>query len=164
MSDLAAVIDRFEQRAALLRRAVQGLSEQDLHARLGPGAWSIHEVVIHLADSDAILMDRMKRVIAEQEPRFFSADESAYVQRLHCDAQSLEDALTLFEVGRRQFARVLRRLSPADFERAGHHNIAGRVTLRDLLQTCVKHLDHHLPFIIQKRGALGKPLDGGLIA
>src|SRR5947209_17969420 len=96
-----------------LRRAVVGLSPEDLTARPGPGKWSILELVIHLADSDCISIDRMKRMLIEDNPTLLYADETAYVDRLFTHQQSLEDALVLLETGRRQWARALR-LLPAE--------------------------------------------------
>ena len=54
-----------------LRRATQGLTREDLLAHPGPGDWSIQELVIHLADSDAISIDRMKRILTEDKPASF---------------------------------------------------------------------------------------------
>src|SRR5580704_12380928 len=102
------LIEEFVACSGRLRQAVAGLSQEDLTARPGPGDWSILELVIHLADSDCIAIDRMKRMLTEDNPPLLYADETAYVQKLATHQQSLEDALTLIEVGRRQFARVLR--------------------------------------------------------
>src|SRR5262245_7181983 len=150
-------IDAYEACGPRLRRAVAGLTSEQLTARPGPGAWSIHEVVIHLLDSDYISIDRMKRMLAEDNPPLLYADESAYTDRLFCHDQSLEDALTLFEVGRRQFARVLRKLPDAAFERAGTHNRKGRVTVGEMVGTYVRHVDDHLTFVTGKRERLGCP-------
>ncbi len=63
--------------------------------------------------------------ITEDNPTLLYADETAYVDRLFIHDQSLEDALILLEVGRRQFARVLRKLPDDAFERQGTHNRRG---------------------------------------
>ena len=55
----------------------------------GPGQWSILELVLHLADSDCISIDRMKRMLTEDNPPLLYADESAYVERLCSHEQSL---------------------------------------------------------------------------
>jgi DinB superfamily len=141
-----------------LRRAADGLSHEDLLARPGPGTWSIQELVIHLADSDGIAIDRMKRILTEDNPTLLNADETAYVDRLFHDQQSIEDALTLFDVGRRQWARVLRLLPDDAFSRQGTHNRAGTVTLGGMIEGYSKHLEHHLVFLKRKRERLGKPL------
>ena len=119
-------IDNFELAGKRLREGIAGLSAEQLKERPGPGAWSIHELIIHLADSDAIAIDRMKRVIVEENPQLLNADETAYVNRLRSHDQSVEDSLDLFEIGRRQFSRVLRKLSPDDFQRTGLHSVWGR--------------------------------------
>jgi uncharacterized damage-inducible protein DinB len=153
-----SLIEAYAAAPAKLRGAVAGLTRDDLTARPGPGAWSILEVVVHLADSDAISIDRMKRVLTEDDPPLLYADETAYAGRLHPHEQDLEDALTLLDVGRRQWARVLRRLPDAAFARTGRHNRRGTVTLGGLVCAYVGHIDDHLKFIVGKRANLGKPL------
>jgi uncharacterized damage-inducible protein DinB len=152
------LIEQYVAGGEKLRRAVAGLTPEELRARPGPGAWSVLEVVVHLADSDAISIDRMKRILTEENPPLLYADETAYIARLHTHEQELEDALVLFEVGRRQWARVLRRLPDEAFLRAGTHNRRGTVTLGDMVASYVKHVDEHLEFVLGKRVNLGKPL------
>jgi uncharacterized damage-inducible protein DinB len=154
------LIESYAAGGQTLRQFVQGLSREDLLARPGPGHWSIQELVIHLADSDAIAIDRMKRILTEDNPPLLYADETAYVLRLVPDEQSLEDALMLFDAGRRQWSRVLRRLPDDAFARQGTHNRAGIVTLGGMVESYSKHLDHHLDFLRAKRERLGKPLAG----
>jgi len=151
------LIEQYVACTQKLRKAVAGLSPEELTARPGPGNWSILENIVHLADSDAIAIDRMKRMLTEINPPLLYADETAYVDRLFTHDQSLEDALTLIDVGRRQFARVLRKLPEAAFERAGTHNKRGRVTVGGMVKYYVEHVDHHLKFINEKRAKLGKP-------
>jgi uncharacterized damage-inducible protein DinB len=153
-----SLIEAYAVGPAKLRAAVAGLTHEELTARPGPGAWSILEVVVHLADSDAISIDRMKRMLTEDNPPLFYADETAYVVRLHTHEQDLEDALTLLEVGRRQWARVLRLLPDEAFARTGQHNLRGTVTVGGYVASYVEHIDDHLKFIVGKRANLGKPL------
>jgi uncharacterized damage-inducible protein DinB len=140
-----------------LRLAVAGLSQAELTARPGPGSWSILEVVHHLTDSDLICIDRMKRILTEDNPSLLYADETAYVERLFSHEQTLEDALTLFEVGRRQFARVLRKLPDEAFARPGTHNRRGTITIGGLIPDYIEHVDHHLEFVHAKRANLKNP-------
>ena len=153
------LIEQFAIGGPTLRTAIEGLTREDLRARPGPGgpgAWSIAELVIHLADSDAVAINRMKWVIAEDNPPLPGFDESAWARSLHNDEQSVADAVTLFEVNRRQFARVLRKLPAEMFARFGTHSERGKVTLLDLLKTYTGHLEHHLKFLYEKRKRMGK--------
>lgn len=150
------IIEEYVACLQRLRQAVSGLTQEDLKARPGPGDWSILENVVHLADSDAISIDRMKRMLSEDNPTLLYADETAYVDRLFTHDQSLEDSLIALEVGRRQFARVLRKLPDDAFERQGIHNRRGAVRVGEMVKDYVEHVDHHLKFINEKRKRLGK--------
>lgn len=152
------LIEQFAAGGEKLRRAVRGLERADLLAKPGPGAWSIQQLVLHVVDSDAIAIDRMKRILTEDNPTLLYADETAYCEKLFCEEQSIDDAVLLFDVGRRQFARVLRKLPDAAFERYGTHNNRGRLDLAHFVTDYIAHLDHHLQFLVAKRERLGKPV------
>lgn len=162
MHDILEAIKRYENGPDLLDEAVAGLREEHLHARPGPGDWSIQEVVVHLADSDGVSIERMKRIVAMEAPQLLDYDESAFIRRLHPVEQSLEDALLLFSVNRRQWCRVLRVLSPQDFDRIGHHSVSGPVTLRQMIPRYIDHLAAHVRFIDQKRDRLGVSRGAGV--
>ncbi len=83
------LIDRFEAGGVELGEAILGLRPSQLIARSGPGQWSIQELVIHLADGEAIGIDRMKRVITEDAPALLNADETSYVNELYCHDQQV---------------------------------------------------------------------------
>lgn len=151
------LIDEFVECGPRLRRATAGLSPEDLTARPGPGTWSILELVHHLADSDLIAIDRMKRILTEDNPALLYADENGYVDRLFSHEQTLEDSLILVEVSRRQFARVLRKLPDEAFERVGTHNRRGPLTVASMVKGYIDHTNHHLKFLYDKRARLGKP-------
>lgn len=148
-------IETFARGGEELREAVAGLSDAQLQTRCAPGKWSIQEVVVHLADSDAIAIDRMKRMLTEDNPTQLNADETAYNDRLFPHEQSLDDALTLFELNRRQFARVLRKLPDEAFERIATHELGGPRTLAQMIASYTEHLTHHVRFIREKRAQLG---------
>ena len=111
-----------------------------------------------VATFPAISIDRMKRIVAEDNPSLVYADETAYNDKLHPHEQDLADSLTLFEVGRRQWARVLRLLPNEAFHRKGIHNRRGEVTLGQMVADYVAHVDDHLKFIHGKRANLGQTL------
>lgn len=151
-----SLIDQYLKGSDDLRMAVRGLERDDLLAHPVPDTWSIQEIVIHLADSDLVISDRMKRVIAEDNPQLIGFDETRFAKNLFYADQSIEDAVNLFELNRRQMARVLLKLPEQAFNRVGMHNERGPLKLSDLLAGAVNHLRHHLKFIVDKREKLGK--------
>ncbi|WP_337175312.1 DinB family protein [Paludisphaera sp.] len=154
MSATKELIDRYAIGPATLEYAVHGLTDEQLRAHPGPGAWSIIELVAHLADADCVIADRIKRTLAEPEPALLGFDETAWNDRLRMRDASLENALALFRANRTWTEGVLRRADDADFKRRGVHSERGPVALADLVVGSVTHLDHHLKFLYAKRANL----------
>jgi uncharacterized damage-inducible protein DinB len=156
------LIDEYEFGGGKLRKAIGGLSEKDLRWTPAPdagvGLWSIQQIVIHLMDSDLIWAARMKSIIAEDNPMIVGYDESKFASHLFYAEQDAENALRIFDLNRRQFARILRSLSDSAYARTGRHSERGVITLEQSLQWMVEHVDHHVEFIRQKRQKLNKPL------
>jgi len=142
--------------APKLRAAISGLSQADLIARPIAGKWSTLEVVIHLADAEVAFADRVKRILAMDEPQLLAWHENKFIERLHYHDQSAEDAVKLVEAVRANTKRILDKASDADLQRRGIHNDRGPQTVTDVLSYCVWHLNHHLSFVAEKRKALGK--------
>ena len=149
-------IDEYEKSAEKLGLAVRGLERDDMLAVPVPGAWSIQRIVLHLADTEQVLADRMKRVIAEDNPPLLAFDQDKWTAALRYDEQSAQDAIALVEITRRQMGRVLRALPDEAFDRRGTHNQAGPLSLRQIVEKASSHLEHHLKFIVDKREMLGK--------
>jgi hypothetical protein len=156
--DYNALIDQFEAGGPKFKAAIAGLSREQLLAFPVPGTWSIQQIAIHLQDADSVAVDRMRRIIAEDNPLLIGFDENEFVKNLSYEAQSAADAAELLDLNRRQFARVLRRLPASAWERTGVHNERGKVTLGGMLEMYTKHLEHHLKFAHEKRAKLGKPI------
>lgn len=155
MTNTAQLLQDYLAGPAALRKAVAGLSPEQLRARPVPGKWSTLEVVCHLADFDPILADRMKRIIALDNPPLIGADENRFAATLAYQDRDLEEELVLIERTRSQMARILRGLPAEAFARIGTHNERGPRTLEQLLTTTINHIPHHLKFIEEKRRALG---------
>jgi uncharacterized damage-inducible protein DinB len=155
MSNLKEMIDQYLSGPKILRQAIAGMSPQQIKARPIAGKWSTLEVVCHLADFDPILADRMKRVIAEENPTLIGADENRFAAALAYGDRDLEEELAIIEKTRSQMARILRQLPSEALGRIGLHNERGPRTLEQLLTTTINHIPHHVKFIHDKRQALG---------
>jgi hypothetical protein len=148
------LIERYRTGPDLLRRAVAGMKKEQLLVRPIPGKWSTQEVVCHLADYEPIYADRMKRVIALEEPQLLKGDPQLFAERLAYDHRDMEEELAIIEWTRKQMVRILRTLTPADFQRRGGHSRDGVLTLEVLLQRITAHVPHHIQFIEEKRRAM----------
>ncbi len=140
----------------MLRQAVAGMPQGQLDARPIPGKWSIREVVCHIADYEPVYADRMKRVIAENEPVISGGSPDAMAARLAYGSRDIEEELALIELVRKQMARILRALQPEDFQRRGIHDKRGPTTLAELVERITGHIPHHAARIEEKRRAMGQ--------
>ena len=148
------LIDDYAAGPGRLRQAVAGMTDEQLDAKPIPGKWSTRQVVCHVADFEPIYADRMKRVIAEDEPTFFGGDPDVFAARLAYEDRDVDEELRLIECTRRQMARILKTLTTADFRRTGNQFDDGRLDLTTLLTRVTDHLPHHVRFIEAKREAL----------
>jgi len=157
-----STLQAYEAGPAKLRQSLASLTEQDLRAQPQPqwnsGSWTIQQVVLHIVDTDGVFADRMKRVIAEDNPTLLAFDEQKWTAALHYEQQSVQDAVALLELLRKQMSTIFRQLPQSAFTRFGTHNTAGKKSLANLIQSAVDHLDHHVKFIHAKRIKMGKEM------
>ncbi len=149
------LIAAYEQGIDDLRSAVAGMTPEQVLARPVPGKWSTVECVGHLADTEIFFTDRIVRTIAMDRPLLMSADENLYIERLGYQSFNLDEQLALFTALRRHAVRILRMQPPEAWSRTAVHSDSGLLTLRQLVLQAVRHLRHHLPFLAEKRAALG---------
>jgi hypothetical protein len=109
-------------------------------------------------DSDVVSTDRMKRMVAEDNPTLLGYDENKFADRLFYDAQPADEAVALLDANRKLFANVLLKLPETAWKRKGTHNERGEILLGDYLESTVDHLEHHLKFIHDKRAFWGKEM------
>jgi hypothetical protein len=154
MADISALIEVYSRGAGLLRDAVHSTPESSWDATPIDGAWSIRQVVCHLADSEIVYGDRMKRVIAEDNPTLFEADPDLFVPALYCSQRPWKAELNVIETVRTHMLPILQSCDIEDFQRTGVHSIDGPMTLEILLERITAHIPHHIAFIEEKLQAL----------
>src|SRR5215203_714108 len=140
----AALIDQYQAGPDTLRRAVRGLSRDQLTARPVPGKWSTLEVIGHLADFEPILAERMMRVISHERPLLMIADENLFAATMNYQTRDVDEEMTLIEVTRKRMTHILRGLRPDAANRVGIHSFKGLVSLEAILTSAVHHIPHHV--------------------
>jgi uncharacterized damage-inducible protein DinB len=149
------LVERYRAGGALLRDAIADLTHEQLLAHPIAGKMSAQEVVCHVADCEQFLADRMKRTVAMERPLLVGADGWLYPAALHYAERDVALDLALVDATRAQMAADLERLAPEAWERAAVHSETGLATLRQILLHTVRHLEHHVGTIKEKRAALG---------
>ncbi len=154
MQNIGKMIEAYAAGADLLRESVAAADASQIDLRPIPGKWSIREVLCHLADSEIVYADRMKRVLAEDNPTFFEADPNLFLKSLRPEDRQLDQELEVIAVVRRHMLPILSALDSDAFQRGGQHSLDGPMTLATLLQRITDHIPHHAAFIDEKIAAL----------
>ena len=154
--DIAALsnreaIERYDAGAAVPGEAVAGLTPEQLNSFPVPGTWSIQHIILHLMDTDLIAAYRMKRIIAEDRPVLDLYDETKFAARLYYDKADADKVCEVFRLNRQLTAGMLRQLPDDAFDRVAQHGEMGEMSLGRFLRLYIKHLDHHMRFIREKR-------------
>jgi hypothetical protein len=152
------MVDDYLAGRRIVSHAVAGMNPKQFSAHPVPGKWSTLEVVCHLCDFEQVYADRMKRIIAEDQPLLVNADENRFAAALAYDQRDLEEELDIIELTRQQLGRILRTLPDEALSRTGIYRRAGHDeprTLEKLLTDITSHIPHHVKFILEKRQALG---------
>jgi uncharacterized damage-inducible protein DinB len=150
-----SLIDLYAAGPAQLKQAVAGLSREQLLARPVAGKWSTLELVAHIADFEPVYVDRMKRIIAQEDPTLFGGDPDLFASKLAYHDRDVNEELALIVACRTHMARILRTLPENAFQRKGIHSENGPMTLEKILSNIANHIPHHIPFLQEKRKALG---------
>lgn len=118
-----------------------------------PGKWSVRQILAHLADAELVSAERLRRVIAEENPLLAAYDQDAWARHLGYERRRVSDALELFRRLRAENHQLLSSLPLEAFQRIGTHSERGRVTLLDLLQNDLEHVENHARQIQALRSA-----------
>lgn len=147
------LIAQYAQGYDAVAAALAGIADAEWDAREAPGEWSPRQVVHHLAESETTATDRLRRLLAADEPLILGYDENAYAARLWYDRRPLDASLAAFKAARDLMLPILRLMDDADWARAGRHSDAGPYTAADWLAIYGVHAHDHADQIRRARAA-----------
>jgi hypothetical protein len=136
---------RVARTGAELAAAVRGADPTALSRRPDAKNWAAVEVLCHLRDNEEWFLERMKLVVAMDEPRFLPTNPDRWAsERQYLTGDALT-ALAAFTRRRDETLAFLRHLGPEAWGRAGvHADSRGRRTIDEFLSVMAWHDDNHL--------------------
>lgn len=148
---ISELIKAYAEGPALLEAAVAGISKDELHFKPGPEHWSIHENVVHVADTDLVQAARVRYILAQPGSALIGFDQNLWARAMDYTAQSFEGSLALLRALRASTTDLLRRAPAAAWEQAGMHTEYGPQTLEQSVQRYADHVHYHLRTIAKRR-------------
>jgi hypothetical protein len=142
--DSHALLDQYEAGITQLRGLLAMVPPELRDTPPARGEWTARQVMIHLADSEIVGAARFRQLLAEPEPALLHYDQEAWAARLDYAHASAEEAVALTIVLRRSTLTLLKQAAPEDWQRRGLHKTRGWMTLADLTQHYINHLNAHI--------------------
>jgi uncharacterized damage-inducible protein DinB len=112
--------------------------------RPAPGRWTIHEIIVHIADSEANSYIRARRFLAEPGSAVLGYDEEGWARALNYHDQNPADALELFRWLRYATFNLIQGQPDAVWANTVHHSESGLMTMDDWLVTYESHIPDHI--------------------
>jgi hypothetical protein len=114
-------IDLYGRGYYLLRPALAEVPREAMKFKPEPGEWSVHEVVVHLADSESNAALRARKLIVEPGGALMGYDQDTWAIELDYHSQSWEDALETVRLVRRTMYELLKRQPEEVFTHSVKH-------------------------------------------
>jgi len=160
MSEVPELLERFRRGAEMVAVSITGAAGAELDFVPEPGKWSIRQIVAHLADAEIVGAMRLRRVIAEDQPKLEAFDQDAWTHNLDYARRKTSQALETFRRIRGENYELLKELPEAAFVRVGMHSERGPLTLKQLLQGYAEHAESHAAQMRTRRAEY-KPFKAG---
>ncbi|HTH63208.1 MAG TPA: DinB family protein [Gemmatimonadales bacterium] len=135
------------------------LDAASLARTYAPGKWSVRFILHHLADSETVLFERIRRVLSEPRPVLWVYDPDAWAKGLDYSQVPLEVSRRVYEAVRSAVVYYTERYYESDGDREFVHSVTGVRTLRDEFDKIASHNAHHLGQI--KAALAGTPWPAG---
>ena len=148
-------IRAIEAAPAAMRRAVEGLSAEQLDTPYREGGWTVRQVAHHVPDSHMNAYIRVKLALTEDNPTIKTYDESAWANLVDSAETPVEISLRLLESVHERFAILLRALDDAQCARTLTHPDNGPMTVDGLINMYAWHGRHHVGHITTLRERMG---------
>jgi hypothetical protein len=142
--DLKNAAEAYYQATTEFLSVANKLSESELNASQF-GEWSARQVIHHVADSEAQSYARLRRLIAEPGTQIQGYDEASWGdnETLGYKVLPIAHSLAVFMAVRASSLEIIKRLSPSQLENKGVHSESGEYTIKNWLETYIRHpLEH----------------------
>lgn len=109
-------IELYGQGYDLLMEALRDIPREMWTFKPKPTEWSVHEVLVHLSDSESNAALRARKLIVEPGGTLMGYDQDKWTRELDYHDQSYEDALEILRLVRKTTYALLKKLPEDVFE------------------------------------------------
>lgn len=149
-------LEAFGRGPVFLSEALRKCPKKMWLYRPATGRWSIHEIILHLADSEAEAYIRCRQFIAQPGSPALIYHASMWADSLGYFHQSTREALSLITRLRKMTHQILCYIPEPVWAHTAQHPKKGILTLDGWLDTQISHIPHHIEQIQENHAAWAK--------
>jgi uncharacterized damage-inducible protein DinB len=135
---------------------IDGMTDEQIRRQIIPGKWSIFENMVHLQTYQHTFIERVRRILEEDNPSFprytAEADPVFHDNCTKSSREIMQDLLTT----RREISRGILSFPASDLAKKGTHPAFGTMNLMQWLNFFLLHEAHHLFTIFKLSAELRK--------
>jgi DinB superfamily len=129
----------------LLIEALKEFPKEMWQWKPAPEKWSIHEIIVHIADSEVNSYVRCRRFLAEPGSGVYGYDENKWAKNLNYHNQRVEDSLELFKWLRKMTFDLIKTVDEKTWQTATViHSDNGEMKLEKWLKIYEEHIPVHI--------------------
>lgn len=120
------------------------LPSHDLSKTYLEGKWTVREILVHMADAEAVLQERIKRIIAEPGRKIWAFDQDRWAVSLDYQRYPLELSRVMFNANRQSLIYLASQFYHSHGSLEFEHSEMGKRTLEQEFAKVLHHAEGHL--------------------
>lgn len=138
-------IEQYGRGFDLLTAALAKVPREAWQFKPSPTDWSVHEIIVHLADSESMSALRVRKLIVEPGSTLMGYEEAKWAGALHYQKQSADDALQIVKYARQTTYNLLKTLPDEVFTHSvTHPEYKEPYTFEKWLTIYAAHIPNHI--------------------
>ena len=114
-------IEQYGRGYALLTDELAKLPREAWDFKPSPSDWSVHEIIVHMGDSESMAALRARKLIVEPGSILMGYEEAKWAGALDYQTQNLEDSLQIIKLARQSTYHLLKSLPDEIFTHSVIH-------------------------------------------
>ena len=139
-------IKEIETYTIRLRETVDTLSEEELSKTYREGAWTVRQLVHHIADSQLNMYQRLKLALTDDNPTVPAFNEEKWAIQPDTELP-VESSIKMLEGINERIVSLGNNLTEEQLDRAFTHQTNGKITVATKVAKLSWHEEHHLAHI-----------------
>ncbi|WP_332646009.1 YfiT family bacillithiol transferase [Lysinibacillus sp. 54212] len=129
-----------------LRETVDSLRDEELSKTYREGAWTVRQLVHHIADSQLTMYQRLKLALTDDNPTVPAFDEEKWAVQRDTELP-VESSIKILEGVNERIVSLGHSLTEEDLDRAFTHQVNGKIKVSSKIAKLAWHEEHHLAHI-----------------